>query len=374
MEELFLHFYKEKDYECEVVVRDEAVKELRLKMDEAVVPILTFSVEGEPCLVRRAQNAEADYAKFLPLFAEVKATFLHRDWMSHYSPGLQRAFNQLPRGQLVRNFVDGKHEGVGVDVRSFYPSLLSSVELLPVFSSMSDFQPFVRGTEVDEHCFYIVECCSDEVEGYINRKLNLVSGWSLLNCELPSWSYKVRAFICPVSLEENTFPLVVKRVGEVLGDPLSNTGKFVLNSLIGLTGKRKAQNTAGKWTTDYEEARARTADPRNVYAYAEGYLAISRARRRCCWRTASSRRSSSSTTELASPCCACIGSSSRRGASSTASRRTASSSTSCRQTSRSRRTGGCSPTWASFTASPSPSWRTTTSSTAHRTMIMRPCM
>ena len=278
MEELFLHFYKEKDYECEIVVRDEAMKELRLKLDEAVVRILTFSVEGEECLVRRAQNAEADYAKFLPLFAEVKATFLHRDWMSHYSPGLQRAFNQMPRSQLVSNFVDGKHEGVGVDIRSLYPSLLSSVEMLPVFSSMSDFQPFVRGTEVDEHCFYIVESCSDEVEGYIllNRKLNLVSGWALLNCELPSWSYKVRAFIRPVSLEENTFPLVVKRVGEVLGDPLSNTGKFVLNSLIGLTGKRKAQNTAGKWTTDYEEARVRTADPRDIYAYAEGYLAISR--------------------------------------------------------------------------------------------------
>ena len=89
-----------------------------------------------------------------------------------------------------------------------------------------------------------MESCSDEVEGYIllNRKLNLVSGWSLLNCELPSWSYKVRAVIRPVSLEENTFPLVVKRVGEVLGDPLSNTGKF---------NDRSASSSGGDWSHDY---------------------------------------------------------------------------------------------------------------------------
>ncbi len=292
-------------------MRDEALKELQLKLDEASVRILTFKVEGEQCLVRKprkpaaitedaaetedtpvkcvdcgetmlksllAAHVNEAYAKFLPLFAEVKTTFLHRDWMSHYSSGHQRAFNQLPRGQLVRNFVDGKHEGVGVDIRSFYPSLLSSVEKLPVFSSMSDFQPFVPGMELDEHCCYIVESRCDEVESYIllNRKFNLVSGWSLLNCDLPEWSYKVRAVVRPVSLEENTFPLVVKRVGKVLGDPLSNTGKFVLNSLIGHTGKRKAQSMEGKWTADYEEARVCTADPRDIYAFAEGHLAISR--------------------------------------------------------------------------------------------------
>ena len=36
MELLFLKFYNEKDYECEVVVRDEALKELRLTLDEAL--------------------------------------------------------------------------------------------------------------------------------------------------------------------------------------------------------------------------------------------------------------------------------------------------------------------------------------------------
>ena len=78
----------------------------------------------------------------------------------------------------MRNFVDGKHEGVGVDIRSFYPSLLSSVEKLPVLSSMSDFKPFFPGMALDEHSFYIVESRSDDVESYLllNRKFNLVSG------------------------------------------------------------------------------------------------------------------------------------------------------------------------------------------------------
>jgi hypothetical protein len=291
MELLFLKFYNEKDYECEVVVRDEALKELRLTLDEASVRILTFSVEGEPCLVRKPRelsNAAAadaneaavleNYEKFLPLFASVKTSFLHRDWMSHYSQGLQRAFAQFPRGQLVRNFVEGEHEGVGVDIRSFYPSLLASVDKLPVFSPMSDFQPFLPDMELDENCFYLVESRSDEVENYIvlNRKFNMVSGFVLLNCDLPRWNFKVRAFVRPVSLVENKFPLCVEQVAGTLGDPLTNTGKFVLNSLIGLTGKRKAQNMEGKWTTCYDEARQRTSDPRDIYAFAEGFLAVAR--------------------------------------------------------------------------------------------------
>ena len=274
-----------------LVVRDEALKELRLTLDEARVRILTFSVEGEPCLVRKPRelsNAAAadaneaavleNYEKFLPLFASVKTSFLHRDWMSHYSQGLQRAFAQFPRGQLVRNFVEGEHEGVGVDIRSFYPSLLASVDKLPVFSPMSDFQPFLPDMELDENCFYIVESCSDEAENFIvlNRKLNMVSGFVLLNCDLPRWNFKVRAFVRPVSLVENKFPLCVEQVAGTLGDPLTNTGKFVLNSLIGLTGKRTAQNMEGKWTSCYDEARQRTSDPRDIYAFAEGFLAIAR--------------------------------------------------------------------------------------------------
>ena len=291
MELLFLKFYNDKDYECEVVVRDETLKELRLTLDEARVRILTFSVEGEPCLVRKPRelsNAAAadateaavleNYEKFLPLFASLKTSFLHRDWMSHYSQGLQRAFAQFRRGQLVRNFVEGEHEGVGVDIRSFYASLLASVDKLPVFSPMSDFQPFLPDMELDENCFYIVESRSDEVENFIvlNRKFNMVSGFVLLNCDLPRWNFKVRAFVRPVSLVENKFPLCVEQVAETLGDPLTNTGKFVLNSLIGLTGKRTAQNMEGKWTNCYDEARQRTSDPRDIYAFAEGFLAIAR--------------------------------------------------------------------------------------------------
>ena len=295
MELLFKEFYKNKDYECEVVVRDEAIKELRLNL-EAKVRILTFSVEGEPCLVRKPRELkdgdpianEKEYQKFLPLFASAKTSFLHRDWMSHYSTGLMRAFQQYPRGQLVRNFVDGEPlgngefkeiEGVGVDICSFYASVLLGVEKLPVFSPMSDFRAFGTDMTLNEHCFYIVESRCDSVEGFIilNRKFNLVSGWTLLNCGLPNYKFKVRAYVRPVSLVNNeAFGMVVERVAEELGDPLTNTGKFILNSLIGLTGKRKAQNMNGKWTSDYEEARVRTANLKDIYAYADGFLSLAR--------------------------------------------------------------------------------------------------
>jgi hypothetical protein len=285
MEVLFTHFYNDKDYECDVVVRDNHVVELRLNL-EAKVRILTFSVEGEPCLVRKPRASkptttitdEEDYTKFLPLMANVKKSFIHRQWISHYSSGLQRAFDQLGRGQLVRNFVEGEHTGVGIDIRSFYPSLLMDIEELPVFSYMSDFQLYVKGTPVNNHYFYIVENRSDDPETFIvlNKRFNLVSGWTLNNCELPPYHYKLRAFVSPVSLVENNFSFCVDQVAKGLGDPLTNTSKFILNALIGLTGKRKAQNMNGKWTTNWSEAHARVKDPREIYPFADGWIAVQR--------------------------------------------------------------------------------------------------
>lgn len=288
MENLFLHFYDNKNYECEVVVRDNHVVELRLNL-QAFVRILTFSVEGEPCLVRKprtedtkrtAITSEEEYEKFLPLMASVKKSFIHRDWISHYSSGLQRAFQQLGRGQLVRNFVDGEHTGVGVDIRSFYPSILCEIEELPVFSYMSDFRVFAESTEIEPSSFYIVENQGDDPETYIilNKRINLVSGWTLMNCDLPTYHYKVLAVVHPVSLEENTFPNCVEQVKKSLGNPLTTTSKFVLNALIGLTGKRTAQNTSGKWTASWNEAHARTSDPRDIYPFAKGHIAVSRSK------------------------------------------------------------------------------------------------
>jgi hypothetical protein len=289
MELLFHRFYNDKRYECEIVVRDNHVVELRLNL-QAFVRILTFSVDGQPCLVRKPKPStdlkttaiagQEDYDKFLPVMASAKKSFIHRDWISHYSTGLQRAFDQLGRGQLVRNFVEGEHTGVGIDIRSFYPSLLCEIEELPVFSYMSDFRVFVKGTEIEPHSFYIVENQGDDPETYIilNRRINLVSGWTLLNCELPPYHYNILAVVHPVSLEENTFPLCVEQVKKSLGNPLTDTAKFILNSLIGLTGKRVAQNTSGRWTASWEEAHARTSDPRDIYPFAEGHIAVSRSK------------------------------------------------------------------------------------------------
>jgi hypothetical protein len=145
---------------------------------------------------------------------------------------------------------------------------------------MSDFRVFEKGTEIEPHSFYIVENQGNDPETYImfNKRINLVSGWSLMNCELPSYHYKILAVVHPVSLEENIFPQCVERVKKTLGNPLTNTAKFILNSLIGLTGKRVAQNTSGRWTASWEEAHARTSDPRDIYPFAEGHIAVSRSK------------------------------------------------------------------------------------------------
>jgi hypothetical protein len=289
METLFSNFYNDKRYECEIVVRDNHVVELRLNL-QAHVRILTFSIDGQPCLVRKARPltdsnktaiaGQEDYDKFLPVMASVKKSFIHRNWISHYSSGLQRAFEQLGRGQLVRNFIIGEHTGVGVDIRSFYPSILCEIEELPVFSYMSDFRVYEKGTEIEPNSFYIVENQGDDPETYIilNKRINLVSGWTLMNCDLPTYHYRVLAVVHPVSLEENTFPHCVEQVKKSLGDPLTDTSKFILNSLIGLTGKRTAQNTSGKWTASWNEAHARTSDPRDIYPFAEGHIAVSRSK------------------------------------------------------------------------------------------------
>lgn len=174
--------------------------------------------------------------------------------------------------------MDYEVTGVGVDIRSAYPSVLQSVGKVPMFSAMDDFRTWQPEDGINDNCFYIVEnVAGDEsLETWLllNRRVNLVSGWSLNNANVPRGNYKVLAVVKPVHLADNPFPGVVSLVAEQLGDPLTDIAKFTLNSAIGLLGRRKTQKMEGAFTTDLNEARSRVASDNDIYFFADGRIYI----------------------------------------------------------------------------------------------------
>jgi len=276
MEDLFLHFRNKRNYEADVQVHDSRIKSFRLNLTDAYVTITQFSLERDPSKVRNPASRD-EFASFLPALSLAKRSMLCWDFMSFYSSGLQRAFQVYSRGALVRNFLAGKQEGVGVDIRSAYPAMLNSVDKLPVFCRGDEFKAY-GGEPVEAHSVYIVESLAppDNVEVWLvlNKKFNLVSGWTLLNCGIGRWFYTIHAVCKPVHLEANPFADVVARVARETSpadpDLLTDAGKSVLNQVIGLFGRRKVQNSEGKFTTSLDEAAARG----KPFVFADGYISV----------------------------------------------------------------------------------------------------
>jgi hypothetical protein len=295
MELLFARFRTEFNYEPEIAVRDASISELRFHLTQAFLRIVYFNVEGEPSFVRKSaevagSNAGAgagavsqdDYGKYLPLFASVKTSFLHRDFVSYYSHGVKHAFQTYPRTALYKNFVskDEVRDGVGVDIVLAYTSVLRDVARVPVFSAMDEFRAWTDADGLDDDAFYLVEnlMCDGDVATWLvlDRRYTLVSGWTLREAGFAEGTWRILGWVRPSHLANNPFPDVLDRVVETFGDPIPDIGKSIFNSLIGLTGKRKAQTTRGRFTTDYNEAWLVAGDPTDIYAFADGYIGIAR--------------------------------------------------------------------------------------------------
>jgi hypothetical protein len=226
-----------------------------------------------------------DIQKFLPVFGKIRPMLIRKEFISKYSHGLRHAFNLWSRGALMCRFMkDCPSNTVGVDIASAYPSQLRSMAYIPIYGELDEFREY-QGERLETYTLYIVENAGDaahphiETQFILNRRWNLVSGHVLKNSGVHNRStVRIWGYIRPVHLAINRFGSLVSLVK---GQKLPyNVSKQLLNSLIGLTGKRSATKELSVVTSNYDEALAFAKnDPHSVLTkwrqnYPPLYLAV----------------------------------------------------------------------------------------------------
>jgi hypothetical protein len=258
---LLFHLWFIRKIQPQIRVRGTAILSLTLGMATGTIRIVSFSVEGE-------RMSKADAEAYLPMLHRIKPLLIHERFKTEYSQGLKHAFGLNPRSALMRSFVNTTATGQAVDIRAAYPSVLCSMDSIPVYTRTDDFMAY-HGEPLDPYGIYLVEHDNPHpsVETWLvfNRTWNLVSGHTLLHCALlPAPGITIRAWIRPVHLEDNPFPGIVETVKSAV---CPRVGKRCLNSLIGLTGKRETSATRAVLTSSYEEAMRYSSD---VHTYSHG--------------------------------------------------------------------------------------------------------
>ena len=144
LEDLFLWLRSVKKIQPELTFYEGAIQSLRLNLSNCYVSIRQFRVEGEALqgVFDEVKENKAEVVKnFIETFGIARRRLIHRHLKSRYSQGLRNAFETYRRSPLMRNFVEGHHTGIGIDIRSAYPSVLKSIESIPIFSTYDDNPP-----------------------------------------------------------------------------------------------------------------------------------------------------------------------------------------------------------------------------------------
>jgi hypothetical protein len=204
--------------------------------------------------------------------------------MSYDSVGLMPAFLFIffPRTALNRNFMgEGKiHDGVGIDILLAYTSVLRDIKHIPVFSAMDK---FCAWTEYEDEIWTTTPSTSSRTSAFdahtptwlvLDNRFCLVSGWTLRESGVLD-KCRVVGWVKPSHLAKNPFPSVLDRVVKSF-NPIPDIGKVILNALIGMTGKRKAQDDRGRFTTSYNEAWTVAGNRNDINSFADGHIAAAR--------------------------------------------------------------------------------------------------
>ena len=183
---------------------------------------------------------------------------------SHYSSSLQRAFCDLPRGHLKRNFASSNEPFPFIDIVRSYTANLKELESIPVFSQLDDLVPY-DNHPLEPYSFYVIKK-QDTLESWFiaNSDYNLVSGLVLQRCGLP---FTPVAFVRPSSVMPNTIKETLKTLYKDFTNPDLKTA---VNLVLGMAGKRFNKNHWGRFTTDPREAFHFSND---VQEYLYGFLA-----------------------------------------------------------------------------------------------------
>jgi hypothetical protein len=154
---------------------------LSLNLNRANVSIRQFKVEGEE--FKSIFDGDLNHAKrFIDAFSKARKSIIHRHLKSHYSQNLRHAFETYRRGPLKLCYSDVRRAGLGVDIRSAYPSVLLGVKDLPVFSASDEFRVWEK-EPLEDSAIYLVERMREDLSDSdrlcLDKRFNLVSGFVL---------------------------------------------------------------------------------------------------------------------------------------------------------------------------------------------------
>jgi len=184
------------------------------------------------------------FIKFDQVKHELKKKLINFSFKSRYHPNVMKIFNteMQNRGGAKWTYKVGDigtDECFALDFGKYYTSILMNLTKIPVLNSFDQFIYFedykeARKHKIEDLNIYCVDSCTD-YNTYLNANFQLVYGFNLKEYK---GKFRITSYLKPSTLHENPFNEIIKSVYDVkeLDESMK---KFIINYVIGLTGKKK---------------------------------------------------------------------------------------------------------------------------------------
>ena len=182
---------------------------------------------------------------------QVFSSILSKNYLSCYDASVREMFKKyffVPSSYAVGELYEGGL--LGLDFNKFYPSLLMEMPKIPVINQFDKVERY-DGHSLEDMTIYYVEVgeLSQLQLMYIRSTYRATYGIHLKKAD---FEYTIKGFLRPSRLVKNSSRGVFDRLYQ---SGLSNDEKkFIMNSVIGMTGKRKNTRVESEILFDAPEA------------------------------------------------------------------------------------------------------------------------
>ena len=203
---------------------------------------------------------EKYFQKYSDLERELYQSLLNKNTISTYNREFLETLNKYPRSPLVCAFenmpldrVSGipTIETIACDVIKAYTSNLLDMKYIPVFNSFDNFTQY-NNEKLEDYTLYFVEYTGTSKEYFImfDKRYCLCYGFILTHvmCD----QIKIHYFATPSRLVKNSSPSIINKI--YASDLEIGHKKFIVNKIIGLTGKKYACRQKSSIFMNFNEA------------------------------------------------------------------------------------------------------------------------
>jgi len=199
------------------------------------------------------------YIKFCEYEKKLYENVLSRNNLSTYSESLIDALNTYSRGPIMCSFINPTKipkDILAHDYNKAYTSNLLDLGYIPVFNSFDVFREYKNET-IKDYSIYFVEKIGSAKDEFIllDKKFNLISGYTLNRVNI---NVKILSVCHPSILQLNSSSNVIKQIYD--SDLEIIHKKFIVNKIIGLTGKKYNKISASRLYFDKDEAYTDSKD------------------------------------------------------------------------------------------------------------------